>query len=107
MRRLNYRHAITAFVFTACWLVLGFLFLISPIPDLLGITGELIQAWIVLSFVATGLSGAMLTMAAVNGIFPPVLRPPAQRPPGRSARGAPDAAGQSWQRPLPSRTHDT
>ncbi|MBI5288807.1 MAG: hypothetical protein HY873_07530 [Chloroflexi bacterium] len=106
MRRLSYRHAVTAFVFTACWLVLGFLFLISPIPDLLGITGDLVQAWILLSLLALGLSGAMLTTAAVNGIFPPVVRPPGQRPPGRPAQGAPDATGQAWSRPLPSRTND-
>jgi len=106
MRRLSYRHAITAFVFTACWLVIGFLFLVSPIPGLLGITGDLVQAWILLSLLALGLSGAMLTIAAVNGIFPPVVRPPAPRPPARHARGSPDPSGQAWSRPLPSRTND-
>lgn len=108
MRRLTYRHAITAFIFTACWVVVGFVFLLSPIPGLLGIANALIQAWIVLSFLAMGVSGAMLTMAAINGLFPPVVKPPTPKsPPGRLAQGARDASGQPWSRPLPSRTHDS
>jgi hypothetical protein len=107
MRRLGYRHAITAFIFTAFWLVFGFLFLISPVPGLLGIAGALIEAWILVGMLATGASGALLTLAAVNGLFPPVARPPARGLPRRSAQGARDGATQAWSRPLPSRTRDS
>jgi hypothetical protein len=106
MRRLSYRHALTAFFFTACWLILGFIFLMTPIPDALGVTGQMIAAWILLFFVCMGLSGALLTLAAINGIWPPVSRTPRGRVPARATvtSTAPDAATQAWTRPLPPRS---
>ena len=104
MRRLSYRHALTAFFFTGCWLVFGFLFLMTPIPDALGVGGQLIGAWIALFFVFLALSGAMLTLAAINGIFPPVERTVHRAPPRPAAPGAPDASSQAWTRPLPPRS---
>ena len=112
MRRLTYRHALTAFFFTGSWFVLGILLLLSPLPDALGIVAELFQAWLILFFLALGISGAMLTMAAVNGIFPRVLRPPAKpRRPARrtetTAATAADPTTQAWSQPLPtSRSRD-
>lgn len=79
IRRVSYRAAVTGLVFSACWLVVGFLFLMTPIPDALGIGSQLIQIWIVTFFIALGVSGGMLTLAAINGIFPPVVRAPARR----------------------------
>lgn len=103
MRRLSYRHALTALFFTACWLIFGFLFLMTPIPDALGVGGQLIGAWIALFFVFLGLSGALLTLAAVNGIFPPKGRS-VRRPAARPSQSTPDAATQAWSRPLPPRS---
>ena len=101
MRRLTYRHAITAFFFTGCWIVFGFLFLLSPIPGTLGIAAGLIEVWLLLTFVTLALSGGVLTMAAINGIFPPQESPPSRpsRPtPLRNSEPGPDA--QAWTRPL-------
>lgn len=101
MRRLTYRHAITAFFFTGCWIVFGFLFLLSPVPGILGIAAGLIEAWLLLTFVTMALSGSILTMAAINGIFPPQESQPSRpsRPtPLRNSGPGPDA--QAWTRPL-------
>ncbi len=111
MRRLTYRHALTAFFFAGSWFVLGVLLLLSPLPGALGIVADLFQAWLLLFFLALGISGAMLTMAACNGIFPPVLRPPTnRRPPSKrpetAPASAPDATGKAWSQPLPSRSRD-
>ena len=104
MRRLSYRHAVMAFFFTACWLILGFVFLMTPLPDALGVTGQMLAAWILLFFVFMGISGAMLTLAALNGIWPPAqitARRTTSRP---VAATVPDAANQAWTRPLPPRS---
>jgi len=102
MRRLTYRQAMTAFFFTACWGVLGFLFLLSPIPGSLGVAGGLIEIWLVGSFVATAISGGLLTLAAINGLFPPADATPPSRPAGskplQTTEHAPDA--QVWTTPL-------
>jgi hypothetical protein len=112
MRRISYRHAFTAFFFTACWLIFGFLFLMTPLPDSLGVTGQMLAAWIVLFFVFMAASGAMLTLASINGIWPPVARPPRRTSsrlssPSRTTAGTPsahDASSQAWTRPLPPRS---
>jgi hypothetical protein len=104
MRRLSYRHAITTFFFTGCWLVFGFLFLMTPIPDALGVGGQLIGAWIFLFFVFLAISGSLLTLAAFNGIFPPVQRSPRQATARPATTGAPDPSTQAWTRPLPPRS---
>ena len=66
--------------------MLGFLFLMTPIPDALGVTGQMIGAWIVLFFVVLGVSGVLLTLAALNGIFPRVERAPRRAPATRFGR---------------------
>ena len=105
MRRLSYRNAMYAFVFVGLWTVLGFLFLMTPIPGALGIGGQLISAWILIDILAFGVSGAMLAVAAFNGIFPPVESAPARKPaPART--GHVDATSQAWSRPLTSRSRD-
>lgn len=92
----------TAFVFTACWGVLGFLFLLSPIPGALGVATGLIEIWLIGSFVTVGIAGAMLTLAAVNGLFPPAESTPSSKPagptPARTTDHAPDAT--VWRAPL-------
>lgn len=103
MRHLTYRQAMTAFIFTASWGVLGFLFLLSPIPGSLGVAGGLIEVWLVVSFAATAISGALLTLAALNGLFPPAdaaAAPyrPAEPAPVRTTDHGPDA--QVWTAPL-------
>lgn len=80
MRRLSYKHALTALFFSGVWFVAGFLFMLSPIPNALGIGGELFQAWLVIFLIAMAIGGSMLTMAAFNGLFPPVVKPPQRRP---------------------------
>ena len=80
MRRISYKTALTALFFVGAWFVLGFLFLMTPIPGALGIGGTLFQAWILVFIVALGIGGAMLTMASINGLFPRVVKPPRKRP---------------------------
>ena len=46
IRRISYRSAATAFVFTGLWFVLGLLW--SPILPALGIRGQMLVAWLLL-----------------------------------------------------------
>lgn len=87
--------------------MVGFLFLLSPIPGALGIAAGLIEVWLVAAFAAMAISGAALTLAAVNGLFPPAEQAPPSKPsrptPLRTTEHGPDA--QVWTSPLqgPSR----
>lgn len=76
LRRISYRSAVTAFVFTGLWLVLGLVLLWTPVPGALGIRGEMFVAWLVLFFAELALSGLALFVAAINGIFPQNVRAP-------------------------------
>jgi hypothetical protein len=106
IRRISYRSATTAFVFTGFWFVLGLLLLWSPIPGALGIRAHMFIAWLALFLLMLAGSGAMLTMASFNGIFPPRERPrPPKRPaPTATATHTADGQPQPWsQSPLPER----
>ena len=70
MRRVTYRSAVTAFVFTGLWFVLGLLLLWSPIPGSLGIRAEMLVAWLMLFLLIMAIAGAMLTLASYNDMFP-------------------------------------
>jgi hypothetical protein len=74
LRRVGYRQAAVAFVFTSLWFVLGFLLLLSPVPRALGIHSALLAMWILLFFGLLAVSGAALIMASLNGAFPPAER---------------------------------
>jgi hypothetical protein len=76
LRRIHYRSAVTAFVFTGLWLVLGLVLLWTPVPGALGIRGEMFAAWLMLFFAELALSGLALFVAAINGIFPQNVRAP-------------------------------
>ena len=76
LRRINYRTAVNAFVFTALWFVIGAIVLWSPVPGALGIAGEMFAAWLVLFFVIMSAAGSLLTVAALNAAFPPQPAPP-------------------------------
>lgn len=78
LRRISYRSAATAFVFTGLWLVFGLFLLWTPIPHALGIRGQLFAAWLILFCVILAGAGAMLFVAAINGMFPPNVRAPAR-----------------------------
>ncbi|MBF6600722.1 MAG: hypothetical protein IVW36_09445 [Dehalococcoidia bacterium] len=105
MRRIRYRQAAIAFVFTSLWFVLGFLLLWSPLPGALGIRSMLLGAWLLLFFVMLAVAGAALMLAGLNGIFPSRARraryssPPAgvvapgRRPDGRGAGRAKQHGG--------------
>jgi hypothetical protein len=106
IRRISYRSAATAFVFTGLWFVLGLLLLWSPIPSALGIRGHMFVAWLALFLLILAGSGAMLTMASINGIFPPDDRPqpPPKRAPAATATRTADGQPQPWSRsPLSER----
>lgn len=106
VRTIGYRAAVTAFVFTALWLVFGLLLFSTPIPHALGIGAEFFTVWLLLFFVILAASGAMLVIAAFNGIFVPDVRAPRRagslwaagdpRSPGGSA---PAGSGVSSRRP--------
>ena len=89
MRRISYRTAANAFIFTALWLLIGALTLWSPVPGALGIAGGMFTAWLLLFFAALALAGALLTMAALNAAFPPSAASPPRRTAGarRTAHG--------------------
>lgn len=111
IRRISYRSAATAFVFTGLWFVLGLLLLWSPIPSALGIRGQMLVAWLLLFLMILAGSGAMLTLASINGIVPQSKRPQPRRPAAAnraaSVAGAmrtPDGKPLPWtQSPLPQR----
>ena len=110
IRRISYRSAVTAFVFTGLWFALGLLLLWSPILSALGIRGQMLVAWLLLFFVMLAGSGAMLTIASFNGIFPPderaaprraIAAPRAQAP---EPMVTPDGKPMPWmESPLPQR----
>lgn len=79
MRTVTYRQAVNAFLFTGLWFVFGAVVLWSPIPGALGIGGAMFSAWVWLFFAALGFAGILLTVAALNGIFPPDAGPSRQQ----------------------------
>ena len=98
LRRINYRHAANAFVFTALWFVIGAIALWSPIPGALGIAGEMFAAWLMLFFVILSVAGSVLTIAALNAAFPVE---PASRTRNR-ATAARSTDGPMWAAPIRS-----
>ena len=105
LRRINYRTAANAFIFTALWFVIGAIALWSPVPGALGIAGEMFAAWLVLFFVIMSAAGSLLTVAALNAAFPPQpAAPPRDRAmPARSPlQGGPSAGAPMWAPPASS-----
>lgn len=100
MRRVTYRSALTAFVFTGLWFVLGLLLLWSPIPGSLGIRAEMLATWLVLFLLILASAGAMLTLASYNDMFPPA-EPAPKRLPAPAAAIPADPAVTADGRPLP------
>lgn len=103
LRLITYRHALTALLFAALWFVLGLVLLFSGLPGSLGIGREMFTAWLLLFFAISAIAGAALTMAAINGIWPPVELPPS-RPSGRTPAGHASPAADARTddgRPLP------
>jgi len=86
LRRINYRHATNAFVFTALWFVIGAIALWSPAPGALGIAGGMFAVWLVLLFIILAVAGSVLTVAALNAAFPPqpAVPPHSRAMPARS-----------------------
>ena len=76
MRKISYRAAVTAFVFAGLWFVIGLVLLSTPIPHALGIRGALFVAWLLLFFAMLALSGLLLVIASINGMFPANVRAP-------------------------------
>src|SRR5437773_11511500 len=70
MRRVSYRTAAFAFIFTSLWFIIGLLVLWSPIPSAMGIHSQMLVAWLLLFFVILGASGATLIVASINAAFP-------------------------------------
>jgi hypothetical protein len=97
LRRTTYRAAFTALAFAALWFFIGAFVLWTPLPRSLGIGAELFGVWLVLFFAVIGVSGGILTLAAVNAAFPPqpprVARRTAPRRDGGSALWAPGPHG--------------
>lgn len=97
LRRVGYRQAAVAVVFTSLWFVLGFLLVRSPVPGALHIQFKLLTAWILLFFAMLAIDGLILMLASLNGAFPRAQRP--QRTAGRSASTLPGAAQATGRRP--------
>ena len=100
-RQISYRTAFFTFLVAFLWLVLGAVMLWSPIPRTLDISWEFFGAWIVLFFLIAAAGGALLTIAALNGL---VAGP---RGPQRAASVSPEAtslwAPSGSSRPTPRR----
>jgi len=92
VRRLRYRHAAIALVFTSLWFVLGFILLWSPVPGALHIHSMMLSAWLLLFFAMLAISGLVLMLASFNGAFPAGgarrKRPAGARVPQAQARPA-------------------
>jgi hypothetical protein len=101
MRRVTYRSALTAFVFTGLWFVLGLLLLWSPIPGSLGIRAEMLVAWLMLFLLIMASAGATLTLASYNDMFPPDEEPAPKRLAAPVAAIPADPAVTPDGRPLP------
>lgn len=99
LRRIDYRHAVNGFAFTALWFVIGAIVLWSPIPGALGIAGEMFAAWLMLFFVILSVAGSVLTIAALNTAFPAPSAAPRRsratpaRPPGAPIWSPPSPSG--------------
>lgn len=119
MRRVTYRTAFNAFVFTGLWLFIGAVVAWSPVPGALGIDGGFFVAWLMLFFAILAIAGGTLTLAALNSVFPPqpsraqrrrTTGRAAERAPERARAGAalwaPDAAPAHEQQPRPSTRRD-
>lgn len=74
MREVGYRAATTAFVFAGLWFVVGLALLATPIPQTLGIGGQLFAAWLLLFCLILAIAGAILVVASANRIVPPRRR---------------------------------
>jgi hypothetical protein len=109
MRRVSYRTAFNAFVFTGLWLVLGGLVALSPAPRALGIDYGFFAAYVILFFVLLALSGVVLTLAAINTAFPAQRsRPPARPKATRETSAAPPPwPSQPTHAPTPARRGST
>ena len=97
LRRITYRTAANAFIFTGLWFLIGAMLLWSPVPGALGIRGEMFGAWVLLFFVMLAGAGSALTLAAINGAFPTT---------GGAARARGPQRAQSPQ-PAPRRRNET
>jgi hypothetical protein len=97
IRRIDYRLAANAFIFTGLWFIIGAILLSSPAPGALGIGGELFAVWLVLFFVLLAAAGSLLTAASLNAAFP--VRPGAP-PAGRATVPRPASAA-TWARNVP------
>jgi hypothetical protein len=110
---------VNAFVFTGLWLVIGAVVAWSPVPGALGIGGGFFVAWLMLFFAILAVAGGTLTLAALNGVFPPHgtraerRRQPArttervpERPRATSTLWAPDAGASHEQPGRPSTRRD-
>lgn len=75
-RQVGYRVALTSFAFTALWLFFGLVLLSTPVPHALGIGSEMFVAWVMIFLAALAVSGLLLFIAALNGIFPQNARAP-------------------------------
>lgn len=99
MRRVSYRSAATAFVFTGLWFVFGIVFLLTPIAGSLGIRGQMFVAWLLLFFLALILSGGMLLAASLHQLFG---EGGGRRPRGRTRESSPAEYSRAT-RPGPAR----
>jgi hypothetical protein len=100
MRRVNYRTAANAAIFLVLWLVMGVIFLWTPIPGALGISADLFVVWMALSFLILFGTGVVFVLAAYNAAFPPGrATPPAGRPAATPAPQRPATSSHRDARP--------
>ena len=99
-RQISYRTAFFTFLVAFLWLVLGAVMLWSPIPRTLDISWEFFGTWIVLFFLIAAVGGALLTIAALNGL---VARPRRPQPPVTSPESSTLWAPSGSSRPTPRR----
>jgi hypothetical protein len=105
LRRIDYRTALNAFVFTGLWFAIGAIVLWSPLPDALGIGGPMFAAWLILFFLSMMVAGSLLTVAALNAAFP--LHPASPQRGHTAPERARTAASPMWAPPSSPRASST
>jgi hypothetical protein len=104
LRQVTYRTAVNLIIFTTLWFVVGAIVMWSPVPGALGISEGFFIAWLFLFFMVLAATGASLTVAAWNEVFPPHQGRGARRRAAAAQQAAAQATAQKQGWTSPRRT---
>lgn len=107
MRSVSYRSALTAFIFTGLWFAAGAFVLWTPIPGVLGIGPEMFAVWLVLFLLTLGVSGILLTLAALSAALATPTGPSRRDVASRLEQNAPAWAQRRIRDQRPARRNES